>query len=561
MTVPKQKVYQYVMTGEECQLINLLRKAENRCMDLLIQNDDLKLKQTFKLALGFGGQNIRHFETDATQPIYQSVRNVAQYLLDFLNEDQTVEGLGHAIGTITVEKNVTTGISTESPDHDSVIERHIVRNEPISQQSNPGSGSLDPVVLGHSTPENPISDSLETKTRPLGIKTMTIELDEDELLGDPGAETRIRNDYPWAVLKARAKPDICRESNNCSTRDLMAVSEAQPVFTSDVSCAKAAHSDTQNSMVVKPSEATATVVNAAIKPSSIASEPSHSELDIGSTRVVAANHNDQDNSRSTSPNGLRPPNSISLGTSPTQLQISKFTDSIGLRLCNDNVTEVQKLYTTLLITSEVRSFAPRSTTLADYYTNLVTLYILLHKQDLHDLAYIVLLRFQNTNQNRINSLPEIELAVRAFEHLPADSSLCRWFAILYSFLWGTQDNGEYNEFTENHSNLEVRALSKLLHAVAWFRDPFTKGHDAAVLSRWCDVHKHTEGSPEQQRCKQMRKGLKMNDERAASMEEARLLATKKKKRKLESQVASKPNREVESLPTRPQKKKKETLAK
>jgi hypothetical protein len=221
------------------------------------------------------------------------------------------------------------------------------------------------------------------------------------------------------------------------------------------------------------------------------------------------------------------------------------------------------MYTHLQQHHEVKPFAARLLKLEHYYSNLVTLYILAFKQRAFDLAYIVLLRFQNTNHSRMRSLPGIELAVQAFEHLPTESALCRWFSIIFSFLWGTQDDGDYDQFTQDHPNLDPLALSKLLYAVAFVHDPFTEGLDAAVLTRWCDVHDHTEGSKDKRLCRAMQVGIKMGVQEAIRSEKARKLAVAKDTMDMhdnedlgQSSPARKGKRKVESSPARPNKKSK-----
>lgn len=43
MAMPKKKTYQYVMTEDECQLFNLLRRLENESIDLITPNDYSRL--------------------------------------------------------------------------------------------------------------------------------------------------------------------------------------------------------------------------------------------------------------------------------------------------------------------------------------------------------------------------------------------------------------------------------------------------------------------------------------------------------------------------------------
>jgi hypothetical protein len=210
---------------------------------------------------------------------------------------------------------------------------------------------------------------------------------------------------------------------------------------------------------------------------------------------------------------------ITLPTSP----ILRFAESIGLPVPSHVGKVIHAMYTYLRQYREVRAYAPRSLKLEHYYSNLVTLYVLADREGETELAYIVLLRFQNTNYNWIGTMPSIEAAIQAFEYLPEDTPLCRWFAILYSYLWGTVDEGDYRQFTKAHPELDPTALSKLLYAVAYTRDRFTKGHDVAVLARWCDVHDHDDDTWQDRHCRQMHSALKMSPEDAKTREETRVL--------------------------------------
>jgi hypothetical protein len=208
-----------------------------------------------------------------------------------------------------------------------------------------------------------------------------------------------------------------------------------------------------------------------------------------------------------------------LPTSP----ILRFAESIGLPVPSHVGKVIHAMYTYLRQHREVKAYAPRSLKLEHYYSNLVTLYILAERERETELAYIVLLRFQNTNYNWIGTMPSIEAAIQAFEYLPEGSPLCRWFAILYSYLWGTVDEGDYRQFTKAHPELDPTALSKLLYAVAYTRDRFTKGHDVAVLARWCDVHDHNDDTWQERHCRQMHSALKMSPEDAKIREKTRVL--------------------------------------
>jgi hypothetical protein len=214
------------------------------------------------------------------------------------------------------------------------------------------------------------------------------------------------------------------------------------------------------------------------------------------------------------------------GPSDRMSEILRFADHIGLGLPEKGKTVIHSMYETL---RKAREIAPYGThkhvSLQQHYENLVNLYILTHRRGEHDLAYIVLLRIQNTNYCCLTELPSAEVVVRAFEYLAPTSPLCRWFAILYSFLWGNIQLGEWEEFTNNHSQVKARpiAFAKLLYAITHNRDRLTMGGDAAVLRRWCDVHNHV-NPEEKDRCEKEKSNLKLTPEDADRIENGLALA-------------------------------------
>ena len=238
--------------------------------------------------------------------------------------------------------------------------------------------------------------------------------------------------------------------------------------------------------------------------------PAVNDLRIRGAATVG--YDDGDSNAPVSPGPKRTENGVS-GKNPSS--ILRFAESIGLHFADNVKKVIHAMYTKLQQDREVGPYAGRRGKLEWYYSNLINLYILTYKRKEYDLAYIVLLRFQTTNCNRTRTLPDIEFVVEAFRHLPEDSPLCKWLAILYAFLWGTQDFGEYNLFIHERPGLDTPALSKLLYDVAYIRDPYTEGLDNAVLERWCGVHNHKSGSPDQLLCEEMRAGLKADSGKAA----------------------------------------------
>ena len=152
--------------------------------------------------------------------------------------------------------------------------------------------------------------------------------------------------------------------------------------------------------------------------------------------------------------------------------------------------------------TEVKPFsAVKGVKLVQYYENLVTLYILAYQKGDPDLCFALLLRFQGTNYTYRNEFPGLETAVLAFQYLPEDNGICRWIATLFAFLWPTQGWDSYEQIVTTLPKLEKEALGRFLFAVAYIRDPHTKGHNTAVLAQWCTVHRHEEGDDEHGACR------------------------------------------------------------
>ena len=125
-----------------------------------------------------------------------------------------------------------------------------------------------------------------------------------------------------------------------------------------------------------------------------------------------------------------------------------------------------------------------------------------------DLCYELLLRFQSTNSSDRHDLPELTTAVLAFQFLPERDPLCKWISTLFAFLWQTRLYESRDEVLKLFGEVNSDAFCKFLFAVAWVRDPHTKGHNTAVLNQWCEVHDHKFGSAEEASCNMVRDRLK-----------------------------------------------------
>ncbi|KAF1837708.1 hypothetical protein BDW02DRAFT_576985 [Decorospora gaudefroyi] len=206
--------------------------------------------------------------------------------------------------------------------------------------------------------------------------------------------------------------------------------------------------------------------------------------------------------------------------------ILAFAEKLGLQLPEASKPTVHAMYATLSQRREAASLDPHKIALQHHYENLVNLYILTWERKEFDLAYVLLLHIQNTNYSCTDQLPGVEVVVHAFEYLKVDNPLCRWFAILFSFLWGNQSSGHYDEFMSVHEKkLKPEPLSQLLWEVAYIRDPLTMGGDAAVLRRWCEVHNHSTSSRPQDEnlCQKMTDKLALTLAEAERIENTRML--------------------------------------
>jgi hypothetical protein len=167
---------------------------------------------------------------------------------------------------------------------------------------------------------------------------------------------------------------------------------------------------------------------------------------------------------------------------------------------------------------ELKSWAARSAgNVQQYYSNMIRLYVLDHHEAISplpphiiSLKSAILLQFQMTAYQHGGDLLTLMSAVYAMKWLPYDAPLCQWIVIQFAFLWGTQDDPigfkqlpkVYPEF-ERMAFTDTKALMNLLYGTAFVRDPHTRGHDAAVLARWCEVHDHAKNPGEKELCDKM----------------------------------------------------------
>ncbi|KAF2439666.1 hypothetical protein P171DRAFT_127389 [Karstenula rhodostoma CBS 690.94] len=178
---------------------------------------------------------------------------------------------------------------------------------------------------------------------------------------------------------------------------------------------------------------------------------------------------------------------------------------LGLTLTRPDI--LWSIYTAWRDRGSIRNYHASSMNLQYYYINLVNLHIMARSIGNPELEFATLLQFQITNFEQEDNLPDINKAViKAFEHLPVQADLCRWIAIVFSYVWNTVEDGDYEDFLKKNIGVNKAALCKFLYAVAYVRDPHTEGGNLAVLQEWCTVHDHIANSAEDKYC--------MNAERA-----------------------------------------------
>lgn len=254
-------------------------------------------------------------------------------------------------------------------------------------------------------------------------------------------------------------------------------------------------------------------------PSAAATPPKGSlvtRMSGGSSKMLLDTRTNEDHGGlSNSPRSHAPANGFE--TSP----ILECADYLNLGLEGVVRSVIHSMYGTLRRRKTIDVYVGERLSLAHHYSNLVNLYILAYAQNDLDLAFIVLLHFQYTNyhDDSMTELPNVEVATHAFKHLPYNSPLCQWIATIYCFLWPTRYHGDYDRFMNDNPGIDSTALTKLLYATTYARDPYTRGHDAGVLSSWCDVHDHTRDKPEQEAlCWKMRAKTRLSLNEAIEIE-------------------------------------------
>ncbi|KAF2846162.1 hypothetical protein T440DRAFT_472025 [Plenodomus tracheiphilus IPT5] len=211
--------------------------------------------------------------------------------------------------------------------------------------------------------------------------------------------------------------------------------------------------------------------------------------------------------------------------------ILDFADELGLGIANHERATISSMYTALKKKKIPAPYKDISGSENDietvkYYDRLLNLYILTYKRKEDELAYLILLRFQNAMCPKEREMPPIAMALRAFKFLSPSSPLCEWLAIVYCFIWPTRCHGPYANFQTEFDTVDTGTQAKLLYAVAYYRDPYVYGNDAGVISSWCDVHNHADHTLEQiALCRHLKKETEINESNLSQIEAAEVIKT------------------------------------
>ncbi|KAH7130507.1 hypothetical protein B0J11DRAFT_523286 [Dendryphion nanum] len=161
------------------------------------------------------------------------------------------------------------------------------------------------------------------------------------------------------------------------------------------------------------------------------------------------------------------------------------------------------------ISSEmIGTFDPDSMELDAYYEKLVDLCVVANEMEDEELQEKILCQWQETNYSHTGFLPDLSIAIKAFQMLPTGSSLRNWITITYSYLWSTADCESFEEFTGELGDIKMEAVANFLFGIAKIRCCLTEGLDLRILESWCEFslkndhfvfHKHG-SSAERKRC-------------------------------------------------------------
>jgi hypothetical protein len=119
----------------------------------------------------------------------------------------------------------------------------------------------------------------------------------------------------------------------------------------------------------------------------------------------------------------------------------------------------------------------------------ISLYIFSHRYEIPSLRRAVILAWQ-TNDEILQCMPDHSNVIAAYESLPADAPLCRYFLDMYSVYWSPDRDTE--RMVALRSQLPQAFLFELVTTLA-------KGDRPKMEKEWCEFHEH-ESEEEKKAC-------------------------------------------------------------
>lgn len=110
----------------------------------------------------------------------------------------------------------------------------------------------------------------------------------------------------------------------------------------------------------------------------------------------------------------------------------------------------------------------------------INLYIFAHRYAIPKLRRAVVLAWQ-TNDEILQCMPDHSNVIAAYEHLPPDSMLCRYFLDMYSVYW--EPSRDSPPMIALRSQLPQPFLFELVTVLAG-------GERPKIEKEWCDFHEH-----------------------------------------------------------------------
>lgn len=110
----------------------------------------------------------------------------------------------------------------------------------------------------------------------------------------------------------------------------------------------------------------------------------------------------------------------------------------------------------------------------------IALYIFSHKYEIPTLRRAVILAWQ-TNDEILQCMPDHSNVIAAYESLPADAPLCRYFLDMYSVYWSPDRDSE--RMVALRSQLPQAFLFELVTMLA-------RGERPKMEKEWCEFHEH-----------------------------------------------------------------------